>query len=62
MIEVEKVNLIFLLAVLGAIVIGLALVFTQQDGFLLKGILVLLGVAMGIPLNLQDLLKGEKKE
>jgi len=48
--EFEKCNPIFLISIIGAIVLGVCLILTHQDGFLLKAILFLLGVGVGIPL------------
>jgi thiol:disulfide interchange protein len=48
--EFEKCNPIFLASIIGAVFLGALLILTHQDGFLLKGILFLLGVGVGIPL------------
>jgi len=45
--EFEKCNPIFLVSAVGVVLIGLALVLTHQDGVLLKGVLVLLGIGLG---------------
>jgi hypothetical protein len=60
--EFEKANLAFLIGIVGLVLIGLALVITQQDGALLKICLVLIGVAMGLPLSLPDVLKKKEKD
>lgn len=58
--EFEKVNLAFLIGMVGLILIALALVFTHQDGYAIKGALVLIGVAMGLPVELPDMFKSQK--
>ena len=60
--EFEKVNSTMLLGMAGLIAIALSLVYTRQDGTLLKICLVLLGISMGLPLSLPDFLKASKKE
>jgi hypothetical protein len=60
--EFEKANLAFLIGIVGLVLIGLALVITQQDCALLKICLVLIGVAMGLPLSLPDVLKKKEKD
>jgi len=48
--EFEECNPIFLVSIIGAILLGICLILTRQDGFLLKSILFLLGVGVGIPI------------
>jgi hypothetical protein len=60
--EFEKVNMAMLLGIIGLIAIALALVFTKQDGALLKICLVLLGMCLGLPLQLPDFFKKEENK
>jgi hypothetical protein len=59
--EFEKVNLAFLIGMIGLIAIALSLIYTRQDGYAIKAALVLIGVAMGLPIELPDMFKGKKE-
>jgi hypothetical protein len=60
--EFEKCNLSFLMGMFGLIVIGSLLVLTNQDGYMIKGIIFLIGIAMGLPISLPQQFGGKKKE
>ena len=60
--EFEKVNPALLLGMLGIIIMGVYLIYTRQDGLLLKYCFALLGLAMGLPLTLPDFFKGKGRE
>jgi uncharacterized membrane protein len=60
--EFEKTNIAFLVGMIGLVLMGLSLIYTGQDGTLLKICLVLIGIAMGLPLSLPDIFKKTGKE
>jgi hypothetical protein len=59
--DFDKCNPIILLSVLGVILIGLFLVVSHQDGFLLKAVIAVLAGSAGLMAEVPEMFKGKGK-